>query len=195
MRPTTEHHRFRVRARALPRIALFALAVLGSSCGEREDEGPSRSLADRLETMDADGDGRVSPAEFAARVERGTSEASEVRFRILDFDGDGFLSVDELGERDASEPKAEPKGEPRGLKKRRSRLHLRQYDSDGDGSLTRNELDQGYDGNDAGRAMRRFVRLDTNSDGVLDTHELRSARMSGSRAPDPSIKRRRRGKR
>ncbi len=182
-------HRYRNTACGL--VALLTLGGLAMSCGEGGNDELPRSRAGRLALMDSDGDGRVSLAEFAAGADRGTSESTGVRFRILDYDSDGFLTVDELGDGDAGETRA--KGKDR--VERRSALRMRQYDADGDGSVTLEEFDGGYEEEDAGRAMRRFVRLDANSDGVIDPRELRAGWRSGRRASGLSLKPRRKEKR
>ncbi len=173
--------------RRLPKIALVSLAlgILASSCADDGRADRQRRLEQRMATLDQDQDGRISEAEFAARGTQGGPEFSAVRFRILDFDADGSLNAEELesgeGEgRGAAQRRPGARAERRlqrgGL---RPALHLGRYDADGDGHLTRREFDQGFDGEDAPRALRRFTQLDADTNGVVDPDELRAARRAG----------------
>ncbi|MGK6319995.1 EF-hand domain-containing protein [Sphingomonas sp. DT-204] len=114
-----------------------------------------------LDRLDADKDGKISKAEFAAQ--------SGERFGRMDTNGDGRI--------DAAERSATAKGARRGGR------GLNRLDRDGDGVITRAEYD--------GQADQRFARLDTNGDGFIDAAERQAAmsRMgrgrSGGDAPPP----------
>lgn len=138
---------------------------------------------------DADGDGRVSQAEFLA-------SASE-RFSRGDADGDGTVSPDEM--RAAMEARGDAL---------RDRAFER-LDADNDGSITRAEFDQGARGRGGAmrgggrhgrgpdhamgadgvtraeaetRAAALFARMDANGDGYLSPED-RAGRRGGPRGP------------
>lgn len=73
--------------------------------------GAGSGPADRLARLDADGDGKLTRAEFAAP------------FAMLDRDGNGVIDASEM-----------PAGGPGGG-------HLARFDTDGDGKLTRAEFE------------------------------------------------------
>ena len=85
---------------------------------------------------DGDGDGRLSPDEIAAAMERDMSARIARMMERRDADGDGFLSPDELG----------PRGDTGGM--------IARLDSDGDGAVSEEEFEAGK-----ARFAERFQRF------------------------------------
>lgn len=107
--------------------------------------------------LDANGDGKVTLAEFQA------GRGGQMMAR-LDADKDGKLSRDEFSamrkaKTDASAPAAAKAG--RGADRMWSRL-----DADNDGFLSRGEMD--------GFMANRFKRMDADNDGALTMTELKT---------------------
>ncbi|MEM8982557.1 MAG: EF-hand domain-containing protein [Pseudomonadota bacterium] len=121
-----------------PFIALFAALLLTQA---------------HAQTMpgDSDGDGLLSPAEFAAL------SGGRVPFERLDTNDDGFIDRDER------------KAFRRAAKAKRSD-RFAAADSDGDGVLSREEFDA------VAPAELNFDELDTNADGVIDVDERNALR-------------------
>ncbi|WP_237449675.1 hypothetical protein [Novosphingobium silvae] len=133
-----------------------ALAQEAPRQGERR-AAPGHGKAAFIRESDADGDGRVTAAEFAA--------ARAAKYRTFDLDGDGKVSeVDYVGEftsrmgKDAKVPDGQ-------LKQAHVRFGV--LDTDKDGNLTLAEF------NASGERM--FAKLDTNGDGVVDAKDTSSS--------------------
>ncbi|MHC5043702.1 MAG: EF-hand domain-containing protein [Planctomycetota bacterium] len=136
------------------RYALIATLCLALPVLAGEDERKDRRAA-AIAKKDADGDGRLSTAEFGGGREI---------FDLLDRNGDGFLTADELPEPPARGPRPEPgkrPGPPRGPSAERL---LRNHDRDGDGKLSAEEWPE--------VARLKFEQVDRNADGFIDRHEL-----------------------
>jgi hypothetical protein len=103
--------------------------------------GGGAGMGPRLKAMDADGDGKVSAAEYSG---------PKPLFDRLDRNGDGFLAPGEVPAAGAG-PGAGPAGGG-----------LDAMDADGDGAVSREE----YRG-----PARQFERLDRNADGRLTSDE------------------------
>lgn len=117
-------------ARSLSLIALVILAATPSAA--QTGRGPSKAFA----AADADGDGRVTRAEFVAH--------RTAQFDKMDRDGDGVVASDDFARIAKRRPEA------------RARIErmIAGADGDGDGRLTRAEL--------AAAPVRVFDRADTN---------------------------------
>ncbi len=141
----------RTAAGGLAIAVLLPAAALAQGPG-----GPGKRAAfgerPTFETLDADGDGRITVAEFKA--------LSQARFDRLDADGNGVISEDEMVAR-ATEKAAEKAAQ------RFARL-LEWRDADGDGALSAVELADG-------RGERLFARADSNGDGVISAEEYAAA--------------------
>jgi Ca2+-binding EF-hand superfamily protein len=111
-----------------------------------------------FETLDVDGDGKLTVAEM--RAHRG------VKFSEMDSDGDGSLSVEEMSAV-AAERAAEHSS------KMISRM-IEWRDTDGDGKLSEAEL-----GGDMGERM--FAHLDADDDGAISAEEYASMETRGQR--------------
>ena len=134
-------------------VLLLAGAVLTPTLAASQDrEG---RMKQRFERMDVNKDGKIGRDEFVGRV--------TTRFDSADANGDGELDVDEVVAR-----------MERRRMERRARRMLRRMDIDGDGKVTKAELER--------QAAKRFAVLDRNDDGVLEVREARRAReMRGGR--------------
>jgi len=134
-------------------ILALCLPVFAGDDGEE----PAGLLAKR----DADGDGRLSPAEFGSDQEL---------FDLLDRDGDGYLTKKELPRARKARPKADrPAPAPELPADRPSPADrmLQMHDQDHDGKLSREEW--------PAQARRAFEDVDSNGDGFLDAQELGQA--------------------
>jgi Ca2+-binding EF-hand superfamily protein len=106
-----------------------------------------------LMQRDADGDGRLSPAEFGPDREL---------FDLLDRDGDGFLAAQELPK--PRKPKGEAKAEDTGERARKqAEKFLKANDKDGDGKIGMSEWSI---------SSRPLADADGNGDQVVDMEEL-----------------------
>ena len=96
---------------------------MGEHIGERMRERRAELEPDLFAALDANGDGMLSPEEFAGRHDAMRTVAQRRAFERLDADGDGVLSAAEMsgGALD----------------------RLRRLDSDGDGTVTRREMRAG----------------------------------------------------
>jgi Ca2+-binding EF-hand superfamily protein len=109
--------------------------------------------------MDADGDGKVSAAEFV--------DGHVTLFKRVDEAGSGAVSLDEIGTRGRGMPgfgrggpgKGGPGGPKMNVDKRFAEL-----DKDGDGKVTKTEAEAGH--------KARFEQIDGNKDGVVDAAEI-----------------------
>ena len=125
-----------------------------------------------LRVLDADGDGRISTREI---------EGAAAALKKLDKNSDGQLTRNELENALTDRP-----GGP-GAPGRRGRggvagggamlERLRQFDSNGDGKFSKEELPP--------RLQERFETLDTNKDGFINPRELPAAQRSGGAGPAP----------
>ena len=141
-------------------LGSFALALVATTAmADRRGDGPGHEggaafIEMDFAAMDADKDGKVTPAEIEA--------ARTARMAAADTDGDGFYSAEELAAMQMSRMQARS-GEMA------ARMIARQ-DADGDGKLSVAEM--------APRtgAERMFARIDTDKDGALSQAELTAAK-------------------
>lgn len=137
----------------MTRHTLIATLCLALPLLAGENDQPDRRAA-AIAKRDADGDGRLSAAEFGGGREI---------FDLLDKNGDGFLTADELPAPPAARPRPVEgtEGPPRGPSTERL---LRHHDKDGDGKLSAAEWPE--------VARLKFEQVDKNADGFIDRHEL-----------------------
>ena len=119
--------------------------------------GPAAMLD--FAVIDADGDGKLTPAEMEAHA--------RARFAAADSDGDGKLSAEEM---QTAAVKRQEENRARKAGQMAARM-LERMDADGDGALSFEELPGRQTG-----AERMFSRLDTDGDGAISRAELDKAR-------------------
>jgi hypothetical protein len=116
--------------------------------------------------LDADGDGKVTFAEFNA--------AAAMRFARFDVNNDGQISKEEFDARHKLRDAAGPKP-PKAQRPRRPgtmpRLGFSRMDKDKDGAVSHDEFERGV--------QRLFTSLDTDKDGVLSFDELSADKVGG----------------
>jgi len=104
--------------------------------------------AEWFKSMDTDGDGQISQAEFDA--------GKPDRFSKFDLDADGKVTLEEM--KQAREQ----------LREQRMKRHFEALDADGDGAVSEDEM--------RARHNERFARLDADKDGFVSADELKQAR-------------------
>lgn len=111
-----------------------------------------------FETLDADSDGKVTPAEIEAQ--------KIARFKASDTDGDGMLSAEEMlaqGERAENERRVQ-----------RVKKMIERLDTDGDGKLSAAEVQAMGKGDRGSKGEGMFKRLDTDGDGAISAEEYKA---------------------
>lgn len=137
--------------------ALFATATLA-------DMGPGRGmkggmggmdggmLMEQFDVIDADKDGKITPAELAAH--------REARIAAADANGDGKLDAEELTAFHTAQMAER-------MAARTNRM-MQWMDANGDGGLSADEMPGGL-------AADRLARLDTDGDGAISKEEAQAA--------------------
>lgn len=139
-------------------LAFLALAgMAGTAYAAGPDDmrghgGPGGHM--RFERADADNSGDVTFEEFAAAMNERLGEA--------DADNDGKMTVGEIADQ-IERMRAE----------RTARRLIERFDTDGDGALTKVEIES--------RQKKMFALLDRNDDGKIVQDEMRGGRHGGRR--------------
>jgi hypothetical protein len=129
----------------------------GGPSGQRPSHPP---LSEMLKQADADGDGKVTLAEFVAAFERRRTEEKTKAFAQVDANGDGQITRDEFLAHEPTGPDGQraPRPDPAELFKR--------LDRDGDGAIPVTE----------GERRDPFAEADANGDGQLSKEEIAAFR-------------------
>ncbi len=135
------------------------------------DDGLSEKIDRLFQRYDADGDGKITPAEL-------TDAAT---FQSLDKNGDGIIAREDFGSsaegaakppaeepRSGDEPEDRPVRKPEGTGPAgRGQAKMGEFDADGDGRISLDEF--------LAQKKKEFARGDKNGDGFLDADEIREA--------------------
>jgi hypothetical protein len=134
---------------------LFATAVLAEKGEGPGGRGPHGAmLLETFDEIDADKDGKLTPAELAAH--------RAARFAAADANKDGLLNAEELTAFQVAEI-------TKRMADRTARM-ITWSDANGDGSLSADEMPAGPD-------PVRLARLDTDGDGAISKAEAAMKRM------------------
>lgn len=147
-------------------VALVLFAVTLTSCATPPERKMAGGATDRFRMLDADGDGKVTRAEFNA----GFADRVFAIYNRTEKDG-----VVTKAEWDAIERANEDRAES----------SFRALDANGDGKLTRAELSANTPRRNA-VVNRLFDRVDTNKDGALTLEEARRFGIKTAAAQDPA---------
>lgn len=91
-------------------IWAMLLSVVGVVNAEpKKKEGKKPDPAKLFQKLDADGDGKVTLAEFTAKRPDDKKAAAEKQFKRKDKDGDGSLTLEEFTAKPAEAPKKKKK--------------------------------------------------------------------------------------
>jgi Ca2+-binding EF-hand superfamily protein len=137
---------------------LTAAALLSLLSASSIAQGMRHGGEGMFERADANNDGSVSKEEFIA--------ARGQQFSKLDRNSDGYLDSSDVPERLAERRKQNGGGE----------THGRQFDTDGDGKVSKDEFING-------RTLI-FDRADTDKNNVLDAKELTAAKETAKAAAE-----------
>lgn len=132
----------------LTRTCLTLLAVAACAAGDAGapplpglnpgQRPPGPFPEEMFKAADADGDGKVTLAEFTAQAEKRRHEERSKMFAVLDVNHDGSISKDEF----LADPPVAPEGEKQG--KRRMgpdpEEMFKRFDKNGDGVITSEEM-------------------------------------------------------
>ena len=146
-------------------VAVASMAAVASTSVLAKD-GPRRG-GNIFKKADLDNDGKLSLEEL---VNQATS-----RFDKADANKDGEITAEELAE-----------ASRRQRSERRAPRMLTRLDYNGDGKVTRSELED--------QAQKRFALLDGNEDGFVERDEMRRAFFSMRNGGERRKKRRRSGR-
>ena len=170
----------------LSQLMTVLMNAQGQSSQPQQDAGQDgMSPADRVASMDSDGDGMVTQAEFvAARPDDVSEEQATSLFASFDSEDAGTLSVDALSEAMAQGPGQAPPGPPPPSDTGDDTLSslFSTLDSDGDGVVSQEEfLAARPDDVSEDQASALFESLDTEGTGSLSEDQF----VAGLRANFP----------
>ena len=153
-----------MRSSKLSKFAGFALGIAGVCAFALPLVAADNSDA-RFETMDADGDGKISPDEHTAAATR--------MFDTMDANKDGKVTAAEM---DAAQQKLLGKKHVKSAKGEMSAAEkIKIIDTNGDGVLTQDELSMA--------AMAMFEKMDTDQDSFLTKSEIKAGHEKYMRKP------------
>lgn len=156
-------------------ITLTALLALAGGAalahGDRDDRraGPGRDGArPDFATLDTDGDGSLTAADFEARF--------AARFSEMDTDGDGKASQEEMVAHAAAEAVKRAEARARERAAGHAARMIERLDTDKDGALSAEEMQAMGEGRRGrGGPERMLERLDTDKDGAVSEAEFDTA--------------------
>ena len=151
--------------RLLAPALLFSVTLAAAGCATPPERKVDGGAADRFRVLDANGDGKVTRAEFDAGF------ANRV------------FAIYNRQEKDGVITKAEWEAIER-ANENRAESSFRALDANGDGKLTRAELSAGPRRNAVVR--RLFDRIDANHDGVITMSEAERFGIERAAAQDPA---------
>ena len=138
-----------MRSSKLSRFAGFALGIAGVCAFALPSVAATENADTRFETMDADGDGKISPDEHTAAATR--------MFDTMDANKDGKVTAAEM---DGAQQKLLGKKHVKSAKGEMTAAEkIKIIDTNGDGVLTQDELSMA--------AMAMFEKMDTDKDSFL----------------------------
>lgn len=154
-----------MRSRKLSRFAGLALGIAGVCAFALPSVAAADNSDARFETMDADGDGKISPDEHTAAATR--------MFDTMDANKDGKVTAAEM---DAAHQKLLGKKHVKSAKGEMSAAEkIKIIDTNGDGMLTQDELSMA--------AMAMFEKMDTDQDSFLTKSEIKAGHEKYTRKP------------
>jgi len=168
----------------LSQLMTVLMNAQGQSSQPQQDAGQDgMSPADRVASMDSDGDGMVTQAEFvAARPDDVSEEQATSLFASFDSEDAGTLSVDTLSEAMAQGPGQAPPGPPPPSDSGDDAISslLSTLDSDGDGMVTEAEFVAARpDDVSEEQATSLFASFDSEDAGTLSVDALSEAMAQG----------------
>ena len=159
-------------------LAAFT-AIAGDDSGKKGKDGKQRSIdieemkagaAERFAKLDADGNGKVTPEEFAAaRMGRGEARGAERRWRGPGGREEAHKRMGKDSNKGMRDRRGAMRGQMRGML---SEQAFDAADGDGDGKLSKEEFGQLPQAAKSVMERRAFDRVDADGDGALTASEL-----------------------
>jgi hypothetical protein len=144
---------------AVAAIALLGAVITTAALAEKGHGGPEgmggrgAMLLEEFDTIDADKDGKITAAEFAAH--------RKARFAAADTDTDGLLTAEEMTAYHMAQMAAR-------MQERTAKM-FQWMDTNGDGGLSVDEMPDGP-------SPMHLARLDADGDGAISKAEAEAAR-------------------
>ena len=164
-------------------IPAAGLAQQAAKPGAQEAQPITRSaISDKLNAdyadLDADRDGKATPAEINARLVKGAEadlavlkKARDEAFAKLDTNGDGSIGRDEFDAKAPLPQVKDPDAKP----------FLDRFDADKDGSISQDEF--------RAPTLANFEKMDSNKDGTLSPAEQKAtATATATAKKKPAVK-------
>ena len=147
-------------------MLLTGLAGSSTALADHHESGgmQTEKLPSAFSKFDKNSDGRISRDE--------AREGSDRMFNDIDTNKDGFISKEEM----QAHHKVMHDEFREGMREK-MRDHWKSADKDGDGSLSRAEVESAH----MKRLSRDFDKLDTNKDGKLSEDEMKMTMRSGAK--------------